>query len=92
MPKTNLTEEQKMINRKISKRKYALKQAAIGNKKNLNITGSVYTRFEEFRSKETKQSQAKFLDKLLDIYEQHQSNFSDKKCLNSTPINEVRYT
>jgi hypothetical protein len=79
MPKTNLTEEQKLINRKISKRKYALKQAAIGNKKNLNITGNVYARFEKFRSNDIKQTQAQFLNKVLDVYEAYLSKLNREK-------------
>lgn len=91
MPKSSLTEEQKKINKANSKRKYALNQAAIGKKKTLNISGSVYTRFENFRSKETKQSQSDFLDKILNIYEQHQSKLNESKSSNSIPISKVIY-
>jgi hypothetical protein len=95
MPRPCLSEEQKKHNRKETLRKYYSKQAAIGNNKNLNITDSIYTRFEELRSKETqgnKKTQAQFLNKLLNVYEAYLLEVDRETDLNSISLNEVRYS
>jgi hypothetical protein len=79
MPRPRLSEEQKKINRKETLRKYHLKQVAIGNSKNLNIKSKEYYKFEEYRKKGEKLTQAQFLNKLLDVYEKRQADSSKSK-------------